>query len=80
MRPPVPCFFIALLVALCPSLPVCAQSPGGGFEDRSELPDSPEGKRMAELLETVNAGDPPGLKAFIEKAFAPSYMKTSSVG
>jgi CubicO group peptidase (beta-lactamase class C family) len=78
MRPFFSTFAAAVLAAL---LSIIAPPPAAGqdalvrvaADPRVELPDTPAGRRVAEMLHIVADGDDASTRAYIESSFAPSF-------
>ncbi len=46
-----------------------AQRTRGAYKDIPELPDTPAGKRVREVIDVVNSNDPERISAYVEEAF-----------
>ncbi len=58
--------FVLIWAGLCAFTSARAQQGMGDYRDVRELPDTPAGKRVAELIETLNSDDPQRVRRFIE--------------
>jgi CubicO group peptidase (beta-lactamase class C family) len=79
-------FWIPILVSLAVAgtIPDSAYSQGpqspGAYTDVKELPQSPAGQRMQELLNVLNSGDSAQAKEFIVNTLAPQFRDALPMG
>lgn len=69
---------IGLLVLLF-STQVLAQKTMGPYTDDTVLPDNHAGRYITEFIEVINAADPKGSQAFIERSFAAEFRDSHTM-
>ncbi len=66
---------VGIVVALgwASAVVVYAQPTGGPYKDIKEIPDSAIGRRVSELLDVVNSGNPDRAREYVTSTFAPAF-------